>query len=74
MVESTYGTENYKFNQVDDSEFFGGQGQNPGEMHSHFGGKQKRGGVGGAKSRNFKEQKNANKRRFEKKEREQKKA
>ena len=75
MVES-FGTDNYRFNQVEDSEFFGGQGQNPGEMHSHFGGKAKRGGVGGknSKSKNFKEQKNANKRRFEKIEREENRA
>ena len=46
-----------------DQQFFSTYGD--GEMHSKFGGKVKRGGVGGksSKSMNFKQQKNANKRR-----------
>ena len=71
MVES-FGTENYKYNHVDESEFSVG---NPGDMHGHYSGKQHRGGVGGknSKSNNFKEQKNANKRRNEKRQREEEK-
>ena len=44
-------------------------------MHGKYSGKAKRGGVGGksSKSNNFKEQKNANKRRNEKWQREQEK-
>ena len=73
MVESTYGTENFKYNEVKAEEFFNTDGGGAGEMHSHYTGKSKHGGVGGkaSKSHNFKESKNANKRRFEKNEREQ---
>ena len=44
-------------------------------MQGHYSGKEKRGGVGGknSKSNNFKEAKNANKRRFEKHQREEEK-
>ena len=70
MVESTYGTENFKYNEIKEDDFFnrGGDGGGEGEMHSHYTGKGKRGGVGGkeSKSHNFKEAKNANKRRNEK--------
>ena len=71
MVESTYGTANYKYNEVKAEEFFN-TGGGAGDMHSHNAGKSNHGGVGGkgSKSHNFKECKNANKRRFEKKERE----
>ena len=66
MVES-FGTENYKFNNIDANEYqsnFGGAG----DMHGHYSGKQKRDGVGGksSKSNNFKEEKNRKKRANEK--------
>ena len=55
MVESTYGTENYKFNdiQMQDNDFFG----NSSQQTSHCTGKERHGGVGGkgSKSNNFKE-------------------
>ena len=73
MVESTFGTEDYQYNKINADEFFhGGDGGGEGEMHSHYTGKSKRSGVGGkaSKSHNFKECKNANKRRHEKNERE----
>ena len=58
------GTEDYQFNGIDANEYNGGA------AGASFipGGKQKRGGVGGkgSKSHNFKENKNANKRRNEK--------
>ena len=71
MVES-FGTENYKFNKIDESEFSMG---NPGDMQGHYSGKERRGGVGGknSKSNNFKEQKNAKKRANEKRQREEEK-
>ena len=69
MVES-FGTEKFKYNGVDESEYGGGGGG----ASDIPGGKAKRGGVGGrgSKSNNHKEAKNANKRRFEKRERESK--
>ena len=72
MVESKFGTEEYKFNAIDPSERDVGGTEN---MHGHGGGKQHRAGVGGkgSKSHNFKEMKNANKRRFEKHQREEQK-
>ena len=67
-----FGTEDYKFNAVDESEYGGGAAGNDFAP----GGKERRGGVGGkgSKSHNFKENKNANKRRNEKKQREADKA
>ena len=52
-----------------DDQYFTSYGE--GEMHSKYGGKVKRGGVGGkdSKSMNFKQQKNANKRRIAKQQR-----
>lgn len=71
MVES-FGTENYKFNDINTNEYtsnFGGAG----DMHGHYSGKQKRDGVGGknSKSNNYKEEKNRKKRANEKIEREE---
>ena len=65
MVSSTYGTENFKYNEVKAEEFFNTDGGGEGEMQSHYTGKTKHGGVGGkaSKSHNFKECKNANIRR-----------
>ena len=67
MVEK-FGTEGYKFNAPDDSGYQGGGG----DEGTFGGGKSRHGGVGGrgSKSNNHKEAKNANKRRFEKNERE----
>ena len=64
MVESKWGTEGYQFNAIDPNERDNGTEN----MHGHGGGKVRHSGVGGraSKSNNFKEAKNANKRRFEK--------
>ena len=63
-AKNKFGTEDFQYNGIDDSEYNGGAAG--GSLHA--GGKQKRGGVGGkaSKSHNFKENKNANKRRNEK--------
>ena len=37
MVESTFGTENYKYNDIGADDFFGSSGQ--GDMHGHGSGK-----------------------------------
>ena len=58
MVESTFGTEDFQYNKIDKDEFFkGADGGGEGEMHSHYTGKARHGGVGGkgSKSNNFKE-------------------
>ena len=69
MVESKFGSEDFKFNAIDPNERDGGTEG----MSARGGGKQHHKGVGGraSKSNNFKEQKNANKRRFEKHQREE---
>ena len=53
-------------NEIGGNQYFSTYGE--GEMQSKFGGKVRRGGVGGknSKSMNFKQQKNANKRRIAK--------
>lgn len=66
---SKYGSEDYKFNHISAAEYGDGDGGDAmGAM-----GKAKRGGVGGrgSKSNNHKEAKVANKRRFEKHQREE---
>ena len=67
MVEA-YGTSDYKYNAIDESQYSGAPSY---DMHAS--GKERRGGVGGkgSKSTNFKECKNANIRRNQKKQREE---
>ena len=71
MVES-FRTDNYKFNQIDASEYVSNQG-GAGDMTGHYNGKVRRDGVGGkgSKSNNFKEEKNRKKRANQKIEREE---
>ena len=70
-AKGKFGTEDFQYNGIDESDY-----QGPSVGDTKFGGKEKRGGVGGkgSKSHNFKENKNANKRRNEKKQREADKA